>query len=61
MLIDVRKLLRYLYFLEVHKRQYCSKYMVSNGTLTPNLKVLNMANLFDGPVILLNLPVLIMD
>ena len=35
--------------------------MVSDRAFTTNSKMLNMANLLDRPVILLNLPVLVMD
>ncbi len=65
MLIDIRECLCYLHFLEINKRQDCSKYMVSDGAFdgafAASLKVLNVTNLFDRPVILFNLPVLVMD
>ena len=35
--------------------------MIPDRLFTAHLKVFNMANLFDRPVVLLNLPVLVMD
>ena len=35
--------------------------MIPDRLFTAHLKVFNMANLFDRPMVLLNLPVLVMD
>ena len=61
MLINIPELLCYLHFLEINKSQNGSKNVIPNRLFTAHLKVFDMANLFDRPMVLLNLPVLVMD
>ena len=61
MLINIRKLLRYLHFLEINKAQNTGKYVISYRPLITHLKMFDMANLLDRPVKLLNLPMLVVD
>ena len=61
MLINIRKLLRYLHLLEINKTENTGKYVIPHGLFITHLKMLDMTNLLNGSVILFDLPVLIMN